>query len=70
MDHACGLNPRAYRAVESEGFGSRGIVDGGVLRRWGELGSQRRAEACGKVGVEEWALRSDLEVLGGAGLGV
>lgn len=45
-------------------------MDGGVLRRWGELGSQRRAEACGKVGVEEWVLRSDLEVLGGAGLGV
>lgn len=55
--------------VESEGFGNRGVLDGGVLRRWGELSSQRRAEACGKVGTEEWVVRSDLEVLGGAGLG-
>ncbi|KAF2498940.1 hypothetical protein BU16DRAFT_571198 [Lophium mytilinum] len=69
LEHPCGLNPRAYRKVESEGFGNRGVLDGGVLRRWGELSSQRRAEACGKVGTEEWVVRSDLEVLGGAGLG-
>ena len=68
LEHACGLNPRSYRAVESEGFGSRGIVDGTVLRRWCELGSQRTAEACAKVGVEEWVVRSDLEFVGGAGL--
>jgi cleavage and polyadenylation specificity factor subunit 1 len=69
LEHPCGLNPRAYRAVESEGFGSRGIVDGDILRRFSELSSQRRAEACGKVGIEEWVLRSDLEIIGGAGLG-
>ncbi|OCK81251.1 hypothetical protein K432DRAFT_381504 [Lepidopterella palustris CBS 459.81] len=69
LEHPCGLNPRAYRAVESEGFGSRGTVDGGMLRRWGELGSQRRSEACSKVGIEEWVLRSDLEVVAGGGLG-
>ncbi|KAF2836291.1 hypothetical protein M501DRAFT_997028 [Patellaria atrata CBS 101060] len=69
LDHPCGLNPREYRAVESEGFGSRGIVDGGLLRRWCELGSQRRAEACAKVGAEEWVWRSDLEYIGGGGLG-
>ncbi|KAJ9669033.1 mRNA cleavage and polyadenylation factor subunit [Coniosporium apollinis] len=69
LDHPCGLNPRAYRAVESEGFGGRGIVDGGVLRRWCELGSQKRAEAAGKLGTEEWVVGSDLEVVGGGGLG-
>ncbi|GME22477.1 Cleavage/polyadenylation specificity factor A subunit [Neofusicoccum parvum] len=69
LDHPCGLNPRAYRAVESEGFGSRGVVDGALLARWAELGSQRRAEGCAKVGVEEWVVRSDLEFVGGAGLG-
>ncbi|EOD53127.1 putative cleavage and polyadenylation specificity factor subunit protein [Neofusicoccum parvum UCRNP2] len=68
LDHPCGLNPRAYRAVESEGFGSRGVVDGALLARWAELGSQRRAEGCAKVGVEEWVVRSDLEFVGGAGL--
>jgi len=69
LDHICGLNPRAYRAVESEGFGSRGILDGGVLRRWTELGSQRRAEACLRVGAEAWQVRSDLEMISGGGLG-
>ncbi|KAB2573936.1 Cleavage/polyadenylation specificity factor A subunit [Lasiodiplodia theobromae] len=69
LEHWCGLNPRAYRAVESEGFGSRGVVDGGLLARWMELGSQRQAEGAAKVGVEEWVLRSDLEFISGAGLG-
>jgi cleavage and polyadenylation specificity factor subunit 1 len=64
MDHACGLNPRAYRAVESEGFGSRGVIDGGLLiKGWAGLGARRRAEACGKVGVEAWILRNDLEII-------
>lgn len=68
--HWAGLNPRAYRAVESEGFGSRGVVDGGLLARWAELGSQRWAEGCAKVGVEEWVVKSDLEfAVGGVGLG-
>lgn len=69
LDHACGLNPRVYRNVESEGFGSRGILDGGLLQRWKDMGSQRRADACTRVGAEEWQVRSDLEMLGGGGLG-
>jgi cleavage and polyadenylation specificity factor subunit 1 len=68
LDHACGLNPKSYRAVESEGMGNRGMVDGSLLRRWCELGSQRMAEACAKIGVEEWVVRSDLEFISGAGL--
>lgn len=71
LEHAGALNPRAYRsAIGGGGAGGGGvIVDGALVRRWEELGSQRRVEACARVGVEAWVLRSDLEVLGGAGLG-
>ncbi|QDS67966.1 hypothetical protein FKW77_009040 [Venturia effusa] len=69
LDHACGLNPRGYRSVETERYGSRGIVDGTVLRRWSELSSGRRMEAIAKVGVEEAELRADLAMVGEAGLG-
>jgi cleavage and polyadenylation specificity factor subunit 1 len=69
LEHACGLNPRGYRSVETERSGSRAIVDGTILRRWTELGSQRKAEACLKVGVEEWVVRGDLERVGAGALG-
>lgn len=69
LDHACGLNPRGYRAVETERFGSRGIVDGTILERWGELSSGRRMEAIAKVGVEEEELRADLKAVGAESLG-
>ena len=56
------------------GGGSRGIVDGGLVRRWMELGSWKRAEGVGRVswggGEEgEWGVRGDLEGVGGGGLG-
>lgn len=69
LEHAAGLNPRAYRAVESEGFGSRGVLDGSLLWRWGELSVQRRQEALARAGTEGWELRADFEVLRGRGLG-
>ncbi len=69
LEHPCGLNPRAYRAAEGEGFGSRGVIDGSVLMRWAELSTQRRAEVCSKTGIDEWTIRSDLELVSGAGLG-
>ncbi|KAK3044472.1 hypothetical protein LTS18_001201, partial [Coniosporium uncinatum] len=51
------------------GSGSgRGIVDGGLVMRWVDLGAQRRGEACARAGAEEWIVRSDLEGVGGAGL--
>jgi len=74
LDHPCGLNPRAYRAVESEGpgaggaGGARGVLDGAMLRRWGELSSQKKREACKRVGEEVSTVRSWLEELGGGGL--
>jgi cleavage and polyadenylation specificity factor subunit 1 len=69
LDNACGLNPKSYRLVETETmrFGSRGVLDGTLLGRWCELSSQRRAEALAKVGVDEWVVRGDLEVLGQMG---
>ncbi|KAK0952875.1 mRNA cleavage and polyadenylation factor subunit [Friedmanniomyces endolithicus] len=67
LEHAAGLNPRAFRAaVGSEGRG--GVVDGSLVQRIGELGAARRAEVLGRAGGDGWSLRSDLEVLGGGGL--
>ncbi|KAF2417221.1 hypothetical protein EJ08DRAFT_654574 [Tothia fuscella] len=69
LDNHAGLNPKGYRVVDGERFGSRGVIDGTLLSRWSELSSQRRVEALGKVGVEEWVIRSDVEAVGGGGLG-
>jgi len=69
--HACGLNPRAYRVDKDapEGMvGGRTVVDGSVLLRWMELGSQRRAEVAGRVGIDVEEVREDLVALIG-GLG-
>lgn len=69
LEHPCGLNPRAYRAVESDGIGSRGMIDGRLLHRWLDLGRQRQMEIANRVGSDEWGLRADLEIIGGGGLG-
>jgi cleavage and polyadenylation specificity factor subunit 1 len=63
-----GLNPKAYRVVERapEGvLGGRAIVDGNVMRRWMELGAQKRQELAGRVGVDQGVVRADLEALKG-----
>ncbi|KAJ4372482.1 mRNA cleavage and polyadenylation factor subunit [Neocucurbitaria cava] len=60
LDSACGLNSRAFRAGDSveggwdAGISARGMLDGNVLMRWGELGEQRRREGLGKYGGDEW----------------
>lgn len=69
LEHAAGLNPRAYRAVESEGFGSKGVIDGTLVQRINELGASRRSEVLGRAVADAWALRSDLEIVEGGGLG-
>jgi cleavage and polyadenylation specificity factor subunit 1 len=69
LDHPCSLNPRAYRAVESEGFGGRGVLDGSLLKRWTELSSQKKIEACKRIGEEVETVRGWLELLGGGALG-
>ncbi|KAJ5677429.1 Cleavage/polyadenylation specificity factor A subunit C-terminal [Penicillium maclennaniae] len=69
IEHPCGLNPRAFRAVESDGAGGRGMIDGNLLRQWLSLGKQRQAEIAGRIGAKEWEIRADLETVGGDGLG-
>lgn len=69
LEHPCGLNPRAFRAVESDGIGGRGLLDGNLLRRWLDLGIQRKAEIAGRVGTDIWTIRSDLEAASDGGLG-
>ncbi len=69
LEHAGGLNPRAYRSVEADGFAGRGVVDGSLVKRVWELGSARRADVLARAGSDAWGIRSDLEVVGGGGLG-
>ncbi|KAK2798780.1 mRNA cleavage and polyadenylation factor subunit [Onygenales sp. PD_10] len=69
LEHPCGLNPRGFRAVESDGIGGRGMIDGDLLMRWMDLSTQRKAEIAGRVGAGEWEIRADLEGLGSGGLG-
>ncbi|EER40763.1 cleavage factor two protein 1 [Histoplasma capsulatum var. duboisii H88] len=69
LEHPCGLNPRAFRAVESDGIGGRGMVDGDLVKRWLDLGTQRKAEIANRVGADVWEIRADLEAIGKGGLG-
>ena len=48
----------------------KGVVDGGLLGRWMELSKQRRAEGSSRVGVDEAAVRRDLEAVNGSALGL
>lgn len=71
LESACGLNPKAWRAVEGElggGGGTRGVLDGNLLMRWGELGHGRQREGLGKVGGEEWVFWGEREILAGWGI--
>lgn len=69
LEHACGLNPRAYRAVESDGIGGRPMIDGNVVQKWLDQSSQHRSNMADKVGGSVWDIRADLEAIGGGGLG-
>ncbi|KFY53406.1 hypothetical protein V496_07618 [Pseudogymnoascus sp. VKM F-4515 (FW-2607)] len=69
--HPAGLNPKAYRISSTAPetvIGGRQIVDGSSVWRWLELGSQKRAEVAGRVGVDGETVREDLEEIAG-GLG-
>lgn len=66
LDHVGSLNPRAYRAVEAEG-GGRGMLDGNILMRWAELGSQRKQESLTRAGSERWEVVRDLGMIAGEG---
>lgn len=69
VDHPAGLNPRAFRAVESDGAAGRGMVDGNLLRLWLNMSKQRQVEIAGRVGATEWEIKADLETIGGGGFG-
>lgn len=74
LESACGLNPKAFRISDVDDGGwdaggvGRGMVDGNLLMRWGELGEWRRREGLSKVGADEWVLWGEREVLGGWGV--
>lgn len=65
LEHACSLNPRAFRAVESDGVGGRGMVDGNLLLKWFDLGTHRRAELANRVGADVWEVCDDLAMVSG-----
>ncbi|KAF7117248.1 hypothetical protein CNMCM5793_006004 [Aspergillus hiratsukae] len=69
LEHPCGLNPRAYRAVESDGTAGRGMLDGNLLYQWLDMGQHRKMEIAARVGAHEWEIKADLEAIGGDGLG-
>lgn len=74
LDSACGLNPKAFRISDAEEGGwdaggvGRGMVDGNLLMRWGELGEWKRREGLSKAGADEWVFWGEREVLGGWGV--
>jgi cleavage and polyadenylation specificity factor subunit 1 len=73
LDSACGLNSKAFRHSDVLEAGwdagtQRGMLDGNLLMRWGELGEQRRREGLSKWGGDEWGFGGEREVLGGWGI--
>jgi cleavage and polyadenylation specificity factor subunit 1 len=74
LDAHAGLNPKAFRGSDVEDAGwddggvGRGMVDGNLLMRWGELGEWKRREGLGKVGALEWGFWGEREVLSGWGV--
>jgi cleavage and polyadenylation specificity factor subunit 1 len=69
LEQPCGLNARAYRDVQTDGIGGRGMIDGNVVVRWLDQSSQHQASTADKIGGSVWEIRGDLEGVGGGGLG-
>ncbi|OAP60335.1 hypothetical protein AYL99_05337 [Fonsecaea erecta] len=71
LDHQpASLNPRAYRQVETDGIGGRGVIDGDLVRRWWETSTQQRVNSADKVGGSIWELRGDLAMIDGGNIGL
>ncbi|KIW17037.1 hypothetical protein PV08_04228 [Exophiala spinifera] len=64
----CSLNPRAYRKVETDGIGGRGIIDGNLVKRWWETSTQQRVASADKAGGSVWEVRADMELISGGDL--
>jgi cleavage and polyadenylation specificity factor subunit 1 len=68
-EQACGLNPRAYRAVETDGIGGRAVIDGDMVRKWLDQSTQHKSSLADKAGGTVWEVKGDLESISGGGLG-
>lgn len=68
--HACSLNPRAYRQVETDGVGGRGVIDGNFVRRWWETSTQQRVASADKAGGSVWEVRGDMGLISCDDLGI
>ncbi|KAK4940166.1 mRNA cleavage and polyadenylation factor subunit [Elasticomyces elasticus] len=66
----CSLNPRAYRQVETDGVGGRGMIDGNFVRRWWETSTQQRVASADKAGGSVWEVRGDMGLISGDDLGI
>ena len=66
----CSLNPRAYRQVETDGVGGRGVIDGNFVRRWWETSTQQRVASADKAGGSVWEVRGDMGLVSGDDLGI
>ena len=68
LEHPCGLNPRAYRAVETDGIGGAAMVDGNLVQRWLDQDSFHKSSTADKVGSSLWELSEDLNEISGCSL--
>lgn len=68
LEHPCGLNPRAYRAVETDGIGGAAMVDGNLVQRWLDQDSFHKSSTADKVGSTTWELSEDLNEISGSSL--
>lgn len=69
LEHPCGLNPRAYRAVETDGIGGAAMIDGSLVRRWLDQDSFHQRSMADKVGSNAWELRGDLNAISRSNFG-
>ena len=60
LEHPCGLNPRSYRAVETDGIGGTAIVDGNLVQRWRDQDLFHQSSVADKVGSSVWEIAEDL----------
>lgn len=68
LEHPCGLNPRAYRAVETDGIGGAAIVDGTLVQNWLDQDTFHQNSMADKVGSSPWELREDMNEITGSNL--
>lgn len=63
LDQPCGLNPRAHRAIETDGVGGRATIDGQVVKRWLDQSSQHKLGLADRAGATVWDIKADLDAV-------